>query len=138
MDCFEQPRKMLRLMRNKKVVPHSMDLPRGGYSRVAVDPTQMERLWDAWATAMLMDMMLPIYPSIVLNEMSRGTDKLIILLRCLAASGTGAVLRIAAAVSAGPVYKGESASPDRPYSTCWIRRSIASPRRARRGWTRLR
>ena len=48
-------------------------------------------------------------------EMSRGTDKLIILLRCLAASGTGAAGRTAAAVSAGygpPVYKEESATPD--------------------------
>ena len=33
-----------------------------------------------WATAMLMDMMLPIYPSIVLSQMGRGSDKLIILL----------------------------------------------------------
>ena len=59
-------------------------------------------------------MMLPIYPSIVLSEMSRGSGKMVILLRCLAASGTGAAVRIAAAMSAGygpPVYKEESAAP---------------------------
>ena len=113
LECFSQD-KRVRLMRNKKVVPRSMDLPRGGYSRTAVDPVQLERLWDAWATAMLADMMLPIYPSIVLNEMGRGSDKMVILLKCLAASGTGAGLRIAAANSAGygpPVYKEETASP---------------------------
>ena len=47
--------------------------------------------------------------------MGRGSDKLIILLRCLAASGTGAALRIAAAISAGygySVYMEESATPD--------------------------
>ena len=56
---------------------------------------------------MLMDMMLPIDPSIVLSEMVRGSGKLIILLRCLAANGTG--------ISAGygpPVYKEEPAAPD--------------------------
>ena len=56
---------------NKRVVPPSVHLLRGGYSRVAVDHAQMERLWDAWANAMLTDMMLPIYPAIVLNEMHR-------------------------------------------------------------------
>ena len=93
----------------------TVDLPKGGYSRMAVDPAQMERLWDAWATAVLTDMMLSIYPSIVLNEMSRGSEKMVILLRCLAANGTGATVRIAAAMSAGygpPVYKEESAVPD--------------------------
>ena len=49
---------------------------------MAVDHTQLERLWDVRTTAMLMDMMLPIYPSIVLSEMARGSDKLIILLSC--------------------------------------------------------
>ena len=115
LECFLQGTRLLRLIRNKKVVPRSMDLPRGGYSRTAVDPVQLERLWDAWATAMLADMMLPIFPSIVLNEMGRGSDKMVILLKCLAASGTGAALRIAAANSAGygpPVYKEETASPD--------------------------
>ena len=76
---------------------------------------QLERLWDAWATAALADVMLSIYPSIVLSEMSRSPDKMVILLRCLAASGTGAAVRIAAAMSAGygpPVYKEESAAPD--------------------------
>ena len=51
----------------------------------------------------------------MLSEMTRGSDNLIILLRCLAASGIGASLRIAAAISAGygpPVYKEESAAPD--------------------------
>ena len=59
--------------------------------------------------------MLSIYPSIVLNEMSRCQDKMVFLLRCLAASGTGAAVRIAGAMSAGygpPVYKEESAAPD--------------------------
>ena len=115
LECFEQARKVMRLIRNKKVVPPSVELPRGGYSRVAVDPAQLERQWDAWATAALADVMLSIYPSIVLNEMSRCQDKMVILLRCLAASGTGAAVRIAAAMSAGygpPVYKEESAVPD--------------------------
>ena len=128
----------MRLIRSKKIVPPSMDLPRRGYSRVAVDPAQLERLWDAWATAALADVMLSIYPSIVLSEMSRCPDKMVILLRCLAASGTGAAVRIAAAMSAGygpPVYKEESM---RPYSICWIRRSTLHLRRTRRGWTRQR
>ena len=50
-----------------------------------------------------------------MNKMSRCQDKMVILLRCLAASGTGAAVRIAAAMSAGyglPVYKEESAPPD--------------------------
>ena len=55
LDCFAQARKIMRLIRNKKVVPSTVDLPKGGYSRMAVDPTQMERLWDAWATAVLTD-----------------------------------------------------------------------------------
>ena len=112
LECFEQARKVMRLIRNRKVVPSSVDLPRGGYSRMAVDPAQMERLWDAWTTAVLADVMLPIYPSIVLSEMGRSSDKMVILLRCLAASGTGAAVRIAAAMSAGygpPVYKEEIA-----------------------------
>ena len=107
LECFEEARKV-RLIRNKKIVSPSMDLPRGGYSRVAVDPAQLERLW-------LADVMLSIYPSVVLSEMSRCPDKMVILLRCLAASGTGAAVRIAAAMSAGygpPVYKEESAAPD--------------------------
>ena len=82
---------------------------------MAVDSAQMERQWDAWAAAVLADVMLSIYPSVVLNEMSRCQDKMVILLRCLAASGTGAAVRIAAAMSAGygpPVYKEESAAPD--------------------------
>ena len=115
LECFEQARKVMRLIRNRKIVPPTVGLPRGGYSRVAVDSAQMERQWDAWATAVLADVMLSIYPSIVLNEMSRCQDKMVILLRCLAASGTGAAVRIAAAISAGygpPVYKEESAAPD--------------------------
>ena len=50
-----------------------------------------------------------------LDCLSRGSGKMEILLRCLAASGTGAAVRIAAAMSAGygpPVYKEESATPD--------------------------
>ena len=81
---------------------------------MAVDPAQMERLWDVWTTAVLTDV-LSIYPSSVLSEMSRGSDKMVILFRCLAASGTGAAVRIAAAMSAGygpPMYKEESAAPD--------------------------
>ena len=115
LECFEQARKVMRLIRNKKVVPSSAELPKGGYSRVAIDSAQMERQWEAWAAAVLADVMLSIYPSIVLNEMSRCQDKMVILLRCLAASGTGAAVRIAAAMSAGygpPVYKEESATPD--------------------------
>ena len=115
LECFEQARKVMRLIRNRKVVPPTVELPRGGYSRVAVDSAQMERQWDAWATAVLADVMLSIYPSIVLSEMSRCQDKMVILLRCLAASGTGAAVRIAAALSAGygpPVYKEESAASD--------------------------
>ena len=68
---------------------------------MAIDSAQMERQWDAWAAAVLADVMLSIYPSIVLNEMSRCQDKMVILLRCLAASGTGAAVRIAATMSAG-------------------------------------
>ena len=82
---------------------------------MAVDAVQLERQWDAWAAAMLADVMLSIYPSIVLHEMSRYQDKMVILLRCLAASGTGAALRIAAALAAGYgplVFKEESAAPD--------------------------
>ena len=105
----------MRLIRSGKVVPPTVELPRGGYSRVAVDAVQLERQWDARAAAMLADVMLSIYPSIVLHEMSRYQDKMVILLRCLAASGTGAALRIAAALAAGhgpPVFKEESAAPD--------------------------
>ena len=68
-----------------------------------------------WTTAVVTDVMLSIYPSIVLSEMSRGSDKMVILLPCLAAIGTGAAVRIAAALSAGYgplVYKEESAAPD--------------------------
>ena len=103
LECFEQARKVMRLIRNKKVVPSSMELPRGGYSRVAVNSAQLERQWDAWATAVLADVMLSIYPSIVLNEMSHCQDKMVILLRCLAASGTGAAVRIAACGHVGRV-----------------------------------
>ena len=115
LECFEQARKVMRLIRSGKVVPPTVELPRGGYSHVAVDAVQLERQWDAWAAAMLADVMLSIYPSIVLHEMSRYQDKMVILLRCLAASGTGAALRIAAALAAGygpPVFKEESAAPD--------------------------
>ena len=115
LECFDQARKVMRLIRSGKVVPSTVELPRGGYSRVAVDAAQLERQWDAWAAAMLADVMLSIYPSIVLHEMSRYQDKMVILLRCLAASGTGAALRIAAALAAGygpPVFKEESAAPD--------------------------
>ena len=118
LECFEQARKVMRLIRSGKVVPPTMELPRGGYSRVAVDAVQLERQWDAWAAAMLADVMLSIYPSIVLHEMNRYQDKMVILLRCLAASGTGAAsaaVRIAAALAAGygpPVFKEESAAPD--------------------------
>ena len=115
LECFEQARKVMRLIRSGKVIPPSMELPRGGYSRVAVDSVQMERQWDAWAVAVLADVMLSIYPSIILHEMSRYQDKMVILLRCLAASGTGAAVRIAAALAAGygpPVFKEESAAPD--------------------------
>ena len=115
LECFEQARKVIRLIRNGKVVPPTVELPRGGYSRVAVDSAQMERQWDAWAAAVLADVLLSIYPSIVLHEMSRYQDKMVILLRCLAASGTGAAVRIAAALAAGygaPVFKEESAAPD--------------------------
>ena len=98
LECFEQARKVMRLIRSGKVVPPTVELPRGGYSHVAVDAVQLERQWDAWAAAMLADVMLSIYPSIVLHEMSRYQDKMVILLRCLAASGTGAALRIAAAL----------------------------------------
>ena len=135
LECFEQARKVMRLIRNRKVVPSSVDLPRGGYSRMAVDPVQMERLWDVWTTAMVTDVMLSIYPSIVLSEMSRGSDKMVILLRCLAASGTGAAVRIAAAMSAGyvpPVYKEESAAPD---ATVFYLLDQTFNRRTRRGWT---
>ena len=131
-------RKVMRLIRNKKVVPSSVELPRGGYSRVAVDSAQLERQWDAWATAVLADVMLSIYPSIVLNEMSHCQDKMVILLRCLAASGTGAAVRIAAAMSAGYGPRCTRRSPRlrmRPCSTCWIRRSTLHPRRTREGWT---
>ena len=44
---------------------------------MAVDSVQMERLWDAWAVAVLADVMLSIYPSIVLHEMSRYQDKMV-------------------------------------------------------------
>ena len=44
LECFEQARKIMRLIRNKKVVQSSVNLPKGGYSRMAVDPAQMDRL----------------------------------------------------------------------------------------------
>ena len=39
-----EAKRVLRMIRNKKIVPQSLNLPKGGYSRVAVDHT---RLWDA-------------------------------------------------------------------------------------------
>ena len=94
LDCFEQPRKILRLMRNKKVVPQSVDLPSNCHVNGHDAPH------------------LPRHCAERDEPWLRQAD---VLLRCLAASGTGAALRIAAAVSAGygpPVYKEESATPD--------------------------
>ena len=37
LECFEQARKVMRLIRSGKVVPPTVELPRGGYSRSARD-----------------------------------------------------------------------------------------------------
>ena len=48
------------------------------------------------STWILSDVLLPVYPFIVLQEITKGQETLFTVLRCLAACGSGASSRIAA------------------------------------------
>ena len=115
LECFKSRRRVMSMISDGKIIPGSMELPKGGYSRHAVEPAQLDRLWEAWATVMLSDVLLPIYPSVVLNEITHEHHLIYMVMKCLAASGSGASFRLAAAASRNlgpPIFKEEKRSPD--------------------------